>query len=634
MSDSEDLASSQISEQNKKQILAFSLDFDGCMDEIWKQRAGFQVQFKNLQLGNALYKWISELTGSTALEKAYICVGSTRQDFRTDQLNNQRYDNGSIFVNYPALVDHINTFSNSFISSEDSKNSSSNVELLTLLLSDFAHSKRFGFNFENVTSRSEVNLYESDPGEDDSNKDILNLNENQMDRNKLSILLAQIYHLAEKHPGDEITYRFVDDQSSILNTLLSTFQKHAHFLIPSNVTVEFYQYSDMGEKQDPVLKGTVQGSFDKTLSEKEYRPLIKTILNNPDLRRGLYESNLFEGLAALYKVDGPQVGENLISNKPLLASLVVLSELEKSSNKEENGKQEKDTLIDSALINQLKDSEYLCKAINGLEDIGLLTADVLKLLKKQDGNLLWHINHALAYLKKNRELTAGIRQLFHLSHGKKGREDAKRYLRSITKLETDIFKETINFLTGVDGYSATTISKPGSRNHFFIKKQESDIDENLSVQNVKKYEAVVQEKLSRKYVSHTLPAKTIVGILVTLSIVLVTGMIVASTGGGGLLVIGFILLAIKAKLAGMLGAIGISAGVAAKASIVVPALPGILPSIAYTMAARSKPRFKDNTIAMSPLPGNNSDSSQENSVASVKEEGKGELSSSSPTPSS
>lgn len=79
----------------------------------------------------------------------------------------------------------------------------------------------------------------------------------QFDETKVSILYAQMHHIAFEHHDEEteITFDFYDDRQDILDTLKEYFSKYPT-LIPSNLQLRLHKYAGQQTRLIEAIKGT------------------------------------------------------------------------------------------------------------------------------------------------------------------------------------------------------------------------------------------------------------------------------------------------------------------------------------------------------------------------------------------
>lgn len=67
----------------------------------------------------------------------------------------------------------------------------------------------------------------------------------EFDDTKITLLFAQMHHLADKHRGKQIVLHFMDDRKDIYDTLIQFFGSNPQFM-PDNVTLKLSQYMPYG----------------------------------------------------------------------------------------------------------------------------------------------------------------------------------------------------------------------------------------------------------------------------------------------------------------------------------------------------------------------------------------------------
>ena len=188
----------------KEKILVASKDFDGCIFNVknYHPSVDKDVIAHNLPLWNYLEQ------RRVSFSKTYSMVGSARQSKGIDAEGSITRRTGSCFTAIQKIADHLSFTVEPFLLSDTWGD----------LPAGTSYNRLMGANFKK--EKHHCNVY------DDS---------------KLTIVYAQIHHIATKHPEAAIVYDFYDDKFDILEKLFEFFSEFPEML-PASVTLCLHQY--------------------------------------------------------------------------------------------------------------------------------------------------------------------------------------------------------------------------------------------------------------------------------------------------------------------------------------------------------------------------------------------------------
>lgn len=257
-------------EKNENIIQVYSLDFDGLLDEL-------SLGLLNAELANKKYgerDWAEEIAHSYLLQQIFFAAqmghkvillnGSSRQtvflDFSNRHTNLEDFGNvggdaGSCFAFLGVLK--------KFIKDELAKSSraaSEHIHLDLFSLDDLYKKQRIGTTFTNAlklpgvcNSKGRPTLYNTDAAELDklhqkaAEEENLSSLKYKYDDSKITLLYAQIHHIAQQHPEAKINFNFYDDRPDLC-ILLHTIYAHWHSLLPRQVKLNIFNYMPELEK--------------------------------------------------------------------------------------------------------------------------------------------------------------------------------------------------------------------------------------------------------------------------------------------------------------------------------------------------------------------------------------------------
>lgn len=235
-------------------IRYLSFDFDGCLFNRRYVRLPHNNFTKNL--GNAVLDTNRPLLDQLKKENAqfssvHAFIGSTRQDYPTDQLNGVTGLKGSCL---PAMVTVCAYLG---------------VNLDPFMLADIEGNLESGTSFNRIIDEIKNNTWS--PGEKNIHKHAVCPS---MDEYKRTILFAQMQKAAADNPNEEIIFDFFDDRLDILASLERYFTRYPH-MIPKNVRLRLHAYAG----QDVCLKAEIPGAGNPI---SNYRFCIKKMHKNVD----------------------------------------------------------------------------------------------------------------------------------------------------------------------------------------------------------------------------------------------------------------------------------------------------------------------------------------------------------------
>lgn len=221
---------------NETQIVAFSLDADGCLFN-----AEYICSKKVVASNQSLLMHMTAKAQDT--KNIVLLVGSNRQSQTIDKYNSIRNGTISCFV----AIEEITAFLSKQLNQHQ-------VRLDRFLLADIHSNVTEGTSFEQAINPLHTGPY----------------NETVFDRSKITLIYAQIHKLACDHRGKQITYRFYDDRRDILDDLILFLIHHLDW-IPDQMIIELYCY--IGYKPRLLARLTGNGMINPDYSEQ-----IKTLV--------------------------------------------------------------------------------------------------------------------------------------------------------------------------------------------------------------------------------------------------------------------------------------------------------------------------------------------------------------------
>ncbi|HHF7374169.1 hypothetical protein [Legionella bozemanae] len=241
-----------------------SIDWDGCLSHASYQTA-VKADFHNkpeerrkfpdlcIEHNPLLINKLKEL----GINK--IMVGSNRQDIRGDSSDTYVreketiYQTGSSYPNLQEIATHIG------------------AEFDTFLLGDLYSGLEPGATHKAAIALQKDYNYPPDFKCATEGKKV---SEWEFEKNKISLIYAQIQKLALQHPNDEVEYTFFDDRKEILEAIENFFRANPE-MIPGNVKIKTYRYYNTVEskdRNDSVMK----------LEERETLESNPTVKANPN----------------------------------------------------------------------------------------------------------------------------------------------------------------------------------------------------------------------------------------------------------------------------------------------------------------------------------------------------------------
>ncbi|KTC98478.1 Dot/Icm T4SS effector [Legionella geestiana] len=193
-------------------VIVYLFDLDACL---WRASIKKASRFNAEDRKNHVLstnKTLLDRLKAEALEfdRRYSTIFSARQAYFTDLDNKTRSNPVSATEIVPYVSEYLGT------------------EMVTFLMADIQGDLPHGTSFERI-----VQAYEGQYTGDHYMW--------EMDREKVTILYAQMHKFANEHPGDDITLKIFDDNKEVINPLHDFFTTFPH-LIPTNVTLEITRY--------------------------------------------------------------------------------------------------------------------------------------------------------------------------------------------------------------------------------------------------------------------------------------------------------------------------------------------------------------------------------------------------------
>ncbi|EKD69983.1 MAG: hypothetical protein ACD_46C00684G0002 [uncultured bacterium] len=288
-----------VSTRSNPQIIYHSLDFDGFLADKLFQKIlrEWIIDPKNsatplsidvyitlinkLIANNKDYEKYFEKEFENKNAKHFIIVGSDRQFGATDVFNGQKYQTGSCYPFFQALIVVL-------------KNRNINIELDDFLMEDFLSNKNAGESFKEYCHAALSNS-KNEEASSKTAKPIkgyltlqqentsLNLGKNT-DRDKIILLVIQI-QLAYKQ-GCKI-FRFADDREDTVKALQDFFAKNNEFIPPDmNVSIIHCFPDNPNEKQIPEKTFTGKSENEPIVNinevAKEVSRLVKLDIDNAE----------------------------------------------------------------------------------------------------------------------------------------------------------------------------------------------------------------------------------------------------------------------------------------------------------------------------------------------------------------
>ncbi|MDP1574752.1 MAG: pentapeptide repeat-containing protein [Coxiellaceae bacterium] len=216
-----------MSRNERKKIRVLSLDFDGC---IGVDDSKILTTIDNSAKFIALIKERNELLFKQlqdAIDKTIVMVGSTRQSLANENLN-AGLRLGPIRKKYGFCNPTLKTIVTSF--------NKGNLTFDEFLLADIFQKQAAGTEATRIQENKNTG---NDPV--------------PSDKNKLSILYAQLHKIASENPDADIVFDFYDDKTDILDSLNTFFEKNPD-LIPNNVTLQLHRYANHDAENNPLEK--------------------------------------------------------------------------------------------------------------------------------------------------------------------------------------------------------------------------------------------------------------------------------------------------------------------------------------------------------------------------------------------
>ena len=217
-------------------VLVNSIDFDNCLGNLLSVQPGGLIGVFPLYYSNIFFMHIKHQIARNSIKKIYTVNGSNRQAQDIESQNGARHSYISCTQGLTVVTQAL------------AKYLQRKVSLFKLMLSDTAHAKPIGTNFNLIWQYHNDFDYEKV-------KDMLN--DYPFSRNKSPIIFMQSHLLAQHLPKQKIILDFYDDTIDILDTLKINFRNGGETFLPQQVTLRLWHFD--GEKI-PVLKDTIKGT--------------------------------------------------------------------------------------------------------------------------------------------------------------------------------------------------------------------------------------------------------------------------------------------------------------------------------------------------------------------------------------
>ena len=233
-------------------ILVRSLDYDGCFAPLSKSDDIIVVNQGLLNEEKENYR-------TKEFNKAYTLIGSNRQSNLIDKLNSGSKQNGSCFTAIKQINDYLG------------------AEFVSLLMADIDNDLSDGTSYSRATDVDYTGEHA----------------DWAFDRSKVRLLFAQMHHIANCHPDDEIVFDFYDDIIDEILDLLKKFYVAHSDLIPSNVTLNLKLYRGGNFKrygEEPCWM-TIQGTG---FIDEKYKQTAKDLAHLAHLAQSGHSTNAFD----------------------------------------------------------------------------------------------------------------------------------------------------------------------------------------------------------------------------------------------------------------------------------------------------------------------------------------------------
>lgn len=217
-----------------KVIRVASIDFDGCLSH---QNVANKISEGSDRVQACIESNPVLIEQLEKMQINRIMVGSNRQDVFMDvsNANNHLSDGpGSCFPVLKAIGQKVG------------------AEFDDFLMGDLYSEKEHGHT---IKKAEDILKGQAQYEADIKPNDVLHISNWLNDKDKISLIYAQIQKLALEHPDDQIEYAFFDDQEKILEAIESFYENNKE-LIPGNVKIKTFRYSNQNE--DPSLPSSMK----------------------------------------------------------------------------------------------------------------------------------------------------------------------------------------------------------------------------------------------------------------------------------------------------------------------------------------------------------------------------------------
>lgn len=214
-------------------IFSAGIDFDGCAhDDDSRESIIKHITQTCLSIRN--------------LKKIILMIGSLRQSIYLDVLNAKNNSTYPNYISCTSIIEHIEPRLKEIFPDID-------ISADTYLLFDSFQQLQHGTTFKGMQKLfAEINpqyirdydlqsntVLESACYHEESGTNLLTAN-HFADCSKISIIYAQLHHIATQHPDKQIAMHFYDDKISILNNLYKFYNKNLQW-IPKNLSLHLFK---------------------------------------------------------------------------------------------------------------------------------------------------------------------------------------------------------------------------------------------------------------------------------------------------------------------------------------------------------------------------------------------------------
>jgi len=235
----------------KKTKTVFSFDFDGCLSHDQYQqayKAALSDETNSDPSGNLIITHNQTLLDSdikNGLMKdkdptdCLVINNSNRQDEEMNARQSQSVGGESCFLAAQKIATHLG------------------INLETLLLADIYNNLAIGTSFDKAVDPNYKGKHLT----------------SKADKTKVTIILAQIYYLADKYPGEQIDFHMFEDTRDNLDAVWNFLNTHTAFRHP-NVTMHFHVYEE--GHLSPNYKKPLP-AIEENVIPTDYRRIVKNL---------------------------------------------------------------------------------------------------------------------------------------------------------------------------------------------------------------------------------------------------------------------------------------------------------------------------------------------------------------------